>query len=240
MWCNVIKNSKKIYLRIFNKQAQFLRSIKMQVNNIQNHNTNFGMALKINPKLKPQLQSAHFATVERLQKIGKEVENVKLYDVCYENDIYTPTVRSAMKNDSKNYFAEIKRQEGLLGKPYTVTCGDDTYQGFNPKYPSIFETLYKNKAYEKYKQYASLQNVHEQVAELSKILEKRDLMLQRKFEAEKQTKLVKENQIKEQKVKQETAIDNLLSQYQYEFEQKTEKVGFWKGLVNKFTSLLSK
>ena len=53
----------------------------MQVNNIQNHNTNFGMALKINPKLKPQLQSAHFATVERLQKIGKEVENVKLYDV---------------------------------------------------------------------------------------------------------------------------------------------------------------
>ena len=212
----------------------------MQVNNIQNHNTNFGMALKINPKLKPQLRSAHFATVERLQKIGKEVENVKLYDVCYENDIYTPTVRSAMKNDSKNYFAEIKRQEGLLGKPYTVTCGDDTYQGFNPKYPSIFETLYKNKAYEKYKQYASLQNVHEQVAELSKILEKRDLMLQRKFEAEKQTKLVKENQIKEQKVKQETAIDNLLSQYQYEFEQKTEKVGFWKGLVNKFTSLLSK
>ena len=158
MWCNVIKNSKKIYLRIFNKQAQFLRSIKMQVNNIQNHNTNFGMALKINPKLKPQLQSAHFATIERLQKIGKEVENVKLYDVCYENDIYTPTVRSAMKNDSKNYFAEIKRQEGLLGKPYTVTCGDDTYQGFNPKYPSIFETLYKNKAYEKYKQYASLQN----------------------------------------------------------------------------------
>lgn len=65
----------------------------MQVNNIQNHNTNFGMALKINPKLKPQLQSAHFATVERLQKIGKEVENVKLYDVCYENDIYTPAVR---------------------------------------------------------------------------------------------------------------------------------------------------
>ena len=50
----------------------------------------------------------------------------------------------------------------------------------------------------------------------------------------------KENQIKEQKAKQETAIDNLLSQYQYEFEQKTEKVGFWKGLANKFTSLLSK
>ena len=123
----------------------------MQVNNIQNHNTNFGMALKINPKLKPQLRSAHFATVERLQKIGKEVENVKLYDVCYENDIYTPAVRSAMKNDSKNYFAEIQRQEGLLGKPYTVTCGDDTYQGFNPKYPPIFETLYNDKAYEKYK-----------------------------------------------------------------------------------------
>lgn len=212
----------------------------MQVNNIQNHNTNFGMALKINPKLKPQLRSAHFATVERLQKIGKEVENVKLYDVCYENDIYTPTVRSAMKNDSKNYFAEIQRQEGLLGKPYTVTCGDDTYQGFNPKYPPIFETLYNNKAYEKYKQYASLPNVHEQAAELSKILEKRDLMSQRTFEAKEQAKLVKENQIKEQKAKQETAIDNLLSQYQYEFEQKTEKVGFWKGLANKFTSLLSK
>lgn len=212
----------------------------MQVNNIQNHNTNFGMALKINPKLKPQLRSAHFATIERLQKIGKEVENVKLYDVCYENDIYTPAVRKVGEKDSENYFAEMTRQEGLLGKLYTVTCGDDIYQGYNPKYPPIFETLYKDKAYEKYKQYASLPSVHERAAELSKILEERDLMSQRTFEAKEQAKLVKENQIKEQKVKQETAIDNLLSQYQYEFEQKTEKVGFWKGLANKFTSLLSK
>lgn len=212
----------------------------MQVNNIQNHNTNFGMALKINPKLKPQLQSAHFATIERLQKIGKEVENVKLYDVCYENDIYTPAVRKVGEKDSENYFAEMTRQEGLLGKLYTVTCGDDIYQGYNPKYPPIFETLYKDKAYEKYKQYASLPSVHERAAELSKILEERDLMSQRTFEAKEQAKLVKENQIKEQKAKQETAIDNLLSQYQYEFEQKTEKVSFWKGLANKFTSLLSK
>ena len=201
----------------------------MQVNNIQNHNTNFGMALKINPKLKPQLQ-----------KIGKEIENVKLYDVCYENDIYTPAVRKVGEKDSENYFAEMTRQEGLLGKLYTVTCGDDIYQGYNPKYPPIFETLYKDKAYEKYKQYASLPSVHERAAELSKILEERDLMSQRTFEAKEQAKLVKENQIKEQKAKQETAIDNLLSQYQYEFEQKTEKVGFWKGLANKFTSLLSK
>lgn len=212
----------------------------MQVNNIQNHNTNFGMALKINPKLKPQLRSAHFATIERLQKIGKEVENVKLYDVCYENDIYTPAVRKVGEKDSENYFAEMTRQEGLLGKLYTVTCGDDIYQGYNPKYPPIFETLYKDKAYEKYKQYASLPSVHERAAELSKILEERDLMSQRTFEAKEQAKLVKENQIKEQKAKQETAIDNLLSQYQYEFEQKPEKVGFWKGLANKFTSLLSK
>lgn len=212
----------------------------MQVNNIQNHNTNFGMALKINPKLKPQLRSAHFATIERLQKIGKEVENVKLYDVCYENDIYTPAVRKVGEKDSENYFAEMTRQEGLLGKLYTVTCGDDIYQGYNPKYPPIFETLYKDKAYEKYKQYSSLPSVHERAAELSKILEERDLMSQRTFEAKEQAKLVKENQIKEQKAKQETAIDNLLSQYQYEFEQKTEKVGFWKGLANKFTSLLSK
>lgn len=212
----------------------------MQVNNIQNHNTNFGMALKINPKLKPQLRSAHFATIERLQKIGKEVENVKLYDVCYENDIYTPAVRKVGEKDSENYFAEMTRQEGLLGKLYTVTCGDDIYQGYNPKYPPIFETLYKDKAYEKYKQYVSLPSVHERAAELSKILEERDLMSQRTFEAKEQAKLVKENQIKEQKAKQETAIDNLLSQYQYEFDQKTEKVGFWKGLANKFTSLLSK
>lgn len=212
----------------------------MQVNNIQNHNTNFGMALKINPKLKPQLRSAHFATIERLQKIGKDVENVKLYDVCYENDIYTPAVRKVGEKDSENYFAEMTRQEGLLGKLYTVTCGDDIYQGYNPKYPPIFETLYKDKAYEKYKQYASLPSVHERAAELSKILEERDLMSQRTFEAKEQAKLVKENQIKEQKAKQETAIDNLLSQYQYEFEQKPEKVGFWKGLANKFTSLLSK
>ena len=48
------------------------------------------------------------------------------------------------------------------------------------------------------------------------------------------------NRLKEEKKKHEIEVDNLLSQYQYEFEQKTEKVGFWKGLANKFTSLLSK
>ena len=78
--------------------------------------------------------------------------------------------------------------------------------------------------------------MHEQAAELSKILEKRDLMSQRTFEAKEQAKLVKENQIKEQKAKQETAIDNLLSQYQYNFEQKTEKNSLWKKLTNKFIS----
>ena len=73
----------------------------MKINSIQNNNTNFGMALKINPKLKPQLLSAHSATIERLQKIGKEAENVKLYDVCYEKDIYIPSVRSVVNQDDK-------------------------------------------------------------------------------------------------------------------------------------------
>ena len=132
----------------------------MKTNSIQNNNTNFGMALKINPKLKPQLLSAHSATIERLQKIGKEAKNVKLYDVCYEKDIYIPSVRSVVNQDGKDYFAEMKRQEGLLGKLYTVTCGDDTYQGFNPKYPPIFEALYKDRAEEKYKQYAKHKIFH--------------------------------------------------------------------------------
>jgi hypothetical protein len=100
----------------------------MKTNSIQNSNTSFGMALKINPKLKPQLLSAHSATIERLQKIGKEAENVKLYDVCYEKDIYIPSVRSVVNKDGKDYFAEMKRQEQLLGKPYTLTYGDETYQ----------------------------------------------------------------------------------------------------------------
>lgn len=212
----------------------------MKVNNIQNSNTNFGMALKINPKLKPQLLSVHPKTIERLQKIGKEVENVKLYDVCYENDIYTPVVRKVGVKDSENYFAEMKRQEGLLGKQYALTYGDDTYQGYNPNYPPIFEVLYKDKAEEKYKQYASLPDVHEQAAELSKILEKRDLMFQRKIEAEKQVKFVKENQIKEQNIKQGIDIDNLLSQYSYDYEQKPEKISFWEYVAKKFTSFLSK
>ena len=113
----------------------------MKTNSIQNNNTNFGMALKINPKLKPQLLSAHSATIERLQKIGKEAENVKLYDVCYEKDIYIPSVRSVVNQDGKDYFAEMQRQEQLLGKPYTLTCGDETHQGYNPKEPPIFKTL---------------------------------------------------------------------------------------------------
>ena len=93
----------------------------MQVNNIQNHNTNFGMALKINPKLKPQLQSAHFATVERLQKIGKEVENVKLYDVCYENDIYTD-----LKKNLPKVGHNVETPQGT-GKVVSIDVFNNTY-----------------------------------------------------------------------------------------------------------------
>lgn len=212
----------------------------MKTNSIQNNNTNFGMALKINPKLKPQLLSAHSATIERLQKIGKEAKNVKLYDVCYEKDIYIPSVRSVVNQDGKDYFAEMQRQEQLLGKPYTLTYGDETHQGYNPKEPPIFKTLYKEEAAEKYRQYASLPNHHEKAVALSKILEERDMKYMKQKEIAKQAELVKKTRLKEEKEKHEIEVDNLLSQYQYNFEQKTEKNSLWKKLTNKFISLFLK
>ena len=100
--------------------------------------------------------------------------------------------------------------------------------------------MYKDRAEEKYKQYASLPNVHEQAAELSKILEKRDLMLQRKFEAKKDAKVVKESQIREQNIKRETDVDDLLSQYSGNYEQKPEKFSFWEYVTDRFSSFFSK
>ena len=55
-------------------------------------------------------------------------------------------------------------------------------------------------------------------------------------EIAKQAELVKKNRLKEEKEKHEIEVDNLLSQYQYNFEQKTEKNSLWKELTNKFIS----
>ena len=59
-------------------------------------------------------------------------------------------------------------------------------------------------------------------------------------EIAKQAELVEETRLKEEKEKHGIAVDNLLSQYQYNFEQKTEKSSLWKKLTNKFISLLLK
>lgn len=212
----------------------------MKINKIQNNNPNFGMALRINSKLKSELLSASPETIKNLEKIGKDIENVKLYNVCYENSIYTPAVRSA--KGGKDYFAELREQETQLGRLYTVTCGDETYQGYNPNEPPIFGSLFGKRAAEEYEKYNKLPNNREKAAMLSKLLEEKDLKYIRAIEAQKQEKLAKEIEENKRKAQQEAAVDSILSKYQYEqkVEPKPQKTNLFKRIANKFTSLLSK
>lgn len=187
----------------------------MQVSPVRNTSIEFGMSLKINPNLKKSLKGQSLDYIQNLQKVGEDIKDVKYFDVILDGGLY-PSVKKAGDAKSKDYFAELKRQEPELGKLCTYAFDDgsgvETLQYFNPKYPKIFGDIYKKQALEKYESFKKL-DIISQAAELSKMLEKQELQ---KIAEERQKDILKQAKIQEDKqlnTKKESLIDNLCKKF---------------------------
>lgn len=84
----------------------------MRINNVQS-NQNFGMALKINSKLYPEIEKSGLSHIKKLENLGDDVKNVKMYDVCLEKDAYDLKIRSANPNDNTDYLGNFRREESF-------------------------------------------------------------------------------------------------------------------------------
>ena len=121
----------------------------MQINKIQNNSTNF-RALKINSKLRPEVEKLDINQIRALKQLGEEVKNVRLYDICFENNLTTPTIRNTKLANQKDYLKEFREEEKKLGENYFVECGNATYQGIHPDEPKLFKRLFGILAKSKY------------------------------------------------------------------------------------------
>ena len=91
----------------------------MQINRIQNNNINTNFrALKINSKVRTELEGLSLQDLKAIKKLGEDVKDVKLYDVCFEDHIDTPTIRSTRLNDNVDYLKKFKDEEKTLGQHY--------------------------------------------------------------------------------------------------------------------------
>lgn len=185
----------------------------MKINKIQNNNTNFKMALKINPKLRADIEKRGLGYTKDLEKLGKDVKDVKLFNICYEDNLYTPKIKSVNPNDKKDYLQAFTNEESKLGKFYYVTCGDETFGGYNPDEPQLFKFLFGDKAPEKYKKFKQLTGFGK-LAELTRLLEEKEL----KKISDKKAKEIEENAAKSKeeakKLELKTAVDDLINNYQ--------------------------
>ena len=185
----------------------------MQINKIQNNSTNF-RALKINSKLRPELEGLSLQDLKAIKKLGEDVKGVKLYDVCFEDHIDTPTIRSTRLNDNVDYLKEFKDEEKTLGQHYYIQCDDMVYEGIRPRQPKIFEALFGNLAFSKYELFKG-QNKFKQIANLTKMLEKNDLKIDaeiKKYKTEQATKQSKETA---QTLEKQHAVDNIMNNHEY-------------------------
>ena len=187
----------------------------MQISPVRNTRIEFGMSLRINPNLKKILKEQSLDYLQNLQKVGEDIKDVKHFDVILDRGIY-PKVKKAGDVKSKDYFAELKRQEPELGKLCTFAfgdgCGVETWQYFSPKYPKIFGNIYKKQALEKYETFKKL-DIISQAAELSKMLEIQELQ---KIAEEERKNILKQAKIQEDKqlnAKKESLVDNICKNF---------------------------
>ena len=187
----------------------------MQVHSVDTK-TNF-KALKISPKLRAEIIKRGGDYITSMDSYGKEIADVKLYNVVFDTSLHTPKIFRDGKNVSKDYFAWLKREERYLGKHYEVPAGvdGDTRSGFYPDEPTVFTKLFGDKSKSKYAEFKK-KNILEQAAEYSRLLEElevKNLVAQEKVKAEQRFKEAEEKDIK---IKLEKTLDNLLEKYKYE------------------------
>ena len=184
----------------------------MRVNSVDN--TNFRMALKLNPKKMPdKLKEMPMECIIRLNQLGDKIKDIKLYDVVFEDSL-VPQVKSANTSITKDFFNEFQKEERLLGKAYEVPCGmaGETIGGFYPDEPKIFRDIYEKDASAQYKKFKKLSQI-DQAGELSRLLEIRSikqLLEQEKKKSEQGFNKIQEQAKGEQNRK---AVNDLMDRY---------------------------
>ena len=208
----------------------------MHINKIDN-NPNFKMALKINPELKPEIvkEGADFLT--KIDNYGKQISDIKFYDVVLDESIHTPKIYSCDKTKTKDFFAELKNEENNLGKWYEVPAGPegDSAGGFMPNEPRVFINLYGKEAKEKYKNFKKLDSFA-QAAEYSRMLEELDVKKMIAEKKEKSQKLINDLLKKEEQEKLSRVADDIIERYRYEtpvkpagtMQDKSTKKSWWQ------------
>ena len=209
----------------------------MRINNVQS-NQNFGMALKINSKLYPEIEKSGLSHIKKLENLDDNVKNVKMYDVCLEKDAYDLKIRSANPNDNTDYLGNFRREESNLGKWHEFTCNssgcEDTYGGYNPNEPQIFRTLYGKNAADEYKKFKEF-DMYKQIGELSKLLEKRDKNNIAIREAQKAKKAAELEEAKAGELRLKEATNDLMDKYKADFpEEQPIKENLFRRIVDKF------
>lgn len=200
------------------------------------NNTNF-KAMKINPILRSKIAEKGEGFVAELSNYGKQIADVKMYDVVFVNNIDYPKIFRTDKKAIKDFFYELKQEEKILGKRYEVPAGPegDTRSGFYPDEPRIFQKRYGKDAKAQYAEFKNL-NIYEQAIRYSKILEELDV---KNMVAEAKTKSEKRineflQQAKEQQLNK--ALDDLIEKYGKNdidmSPQKSSKKHWWQKIFS--------
>lgn len=186
----------------------------MRINKIDN--TNFGMALKINPKLTSEIEKKGHKFLSELDTYGEKISDVKLYNVVFDNNLQKPKIFHH-DNAERDFFQELKNEEVNLGKWYEVPAGfhGERRGGFFPDEPRTFMKLYGEKAKEKYADFKKL-NIKDQAAEYSRMLETLEIRRMIAKEKEKSEKLIKEIEESDARKKISKAAEDLVEKYKYE------------------------
>lgn len=186
----------------------------MQINKIQNNSTNF-RALKINSKLRPEVEKLDINKIRAFKQLGEEVKNVRLYDICFENNLTTPTIRNTKLANQKDYLKEFREEEKTLGERYFVECGNATCQGIHPDEPKLFKRLFGILAKSKYALFKEV-NEFKQIATLTKMLEKDELNQQAKIKKAMIDDVKKHSKEDAKALERQHAVDDLMDNHQYE------------------------
>ena len=204
----------------------------MRINSV--NNTNFQMAMKINPKLESEIAKKGPNFVTELEKYGESLSGIKNYDVIFY-DSFTPQIKRTDNINNIDYFGRLKQEESLLGKYYEMECGvvGETVGGFYPDEPSLFIRMYGKDAKEKYAEFKKL-DVMAQAAEYSRMLEKCDIDAILKSKKDEAVRLAKAGKEEQEHESLKKSVENLINRYRYipeENTKKTEEKSSWRRIL---------
>lgn len=181
----------------------------MQVNSAQNNNTSF-QALKINSKLKSELEKLSLQQIKAIKKLGEDVKGVRHYDVCFEDNIVTPKIRRTKSRDKKDYLQEFRDEEKLLGKHCKVKLNYLTYERLLP---------YGIQASQKYAEFKK-QNEFKQIANLAKFLEKDEINKRNEVKTANIKHATKHSKVAAKALELKFAVEELMHNHQYKAPNK--------------------